>query len=42
MARAERTLAPTGIHHSKTIIKTEKLCKNYYRKIPTIVNPIQD
>lgn len=33
---------PNHIHHSKTKIKTERLWKNYYRKIPIIVNPIQD
>lgn len=35
-------LRPNDIHYSKTTIKTERLWKNYYRKIPTIVNPIQD
>jgi len=35
-------LTPNHIHHSKTIIKTEKLWKNYYRKTPTIVNKLQD
>jgi len=35
-------LTPNHIHHSKTTIKTEKLWKNYYRKIPTIVNQLQD
>lgn len=35
-------LTPNHIHHSKTIIKTEKLWKNYYRKTPTIVNQLQD
>ena len=35
-------LTPNLIHHSKTIIKTEKLWKNYYRKTPTFVNQLQD
>ena len=35
-------LTPNQVHHSKTAIKTERLWKNYYRKIPTIVNQLQD
>lgn len=35
-------LTPNHIHHSKKIIKTEKLWKNYYRKQTTIVNSLQD
>ncbi len=33
---------PNDIHQTKTKIKTERLWKNYYRKQPTIVNPLQD
>jgi len=33
---------PNHIHQTKTKIKTERLWKNYYRKQPTIVNPLQD
>jgi transposase InsO family protein len=33
---------PNTIHYSKNKIKSEKLWKNYYRKNPIIVNPIQD
>lgn len=33
-------LTPNFIHHSKTNIKIERLWKNYYKKQPTIVNPI--
>lgn len=35
-------LTPNQIHHSDKPIKTEKLWKNYYRKQPMFVNPIQD
>ena len=35
-------LTPNHIHHSKKIIKTEKLWKNYYRKQTTFVNSLQD
>ena len=35
-------LTPNHIHHSKTIIKTEKLWKNYYEKKTTFVNQAQD
>jgi transposase InsO family protein len=35
-------LTPNQIHHSGKPIKTEKLWKNYYRKQPMFVNPIQD
>lgn len=35
-------LTPNRIHHSDNPIKTEKLWKNYYRKQPMFVNPIQD
>lgn len=33
---------PNTIHYSKNKIKSQKLWKNYYRKNPIIVNPIQD
>jgi len=35
-------LTPNHIHHSKTIIKTEKLWKNYYQKKSIFVNQLQD
>lgn len=35
-------LTPNHIHQSTSKIKTEKLWKNYYRKQPTFVNPLQD
>lgn len=35
-------LTPNQIHHATTNRKIEKLWKNYYRKQPIIVNPLQD
>ena len=35
-------LRPNDIHYSKTTIKTERLWKNYYQKISTFVNLLQD
>jgi hypothetical protein len=31
-------LTPNKVHHSKTMIETEKIWKNYYRKDKTFVN----
>lgn len=35
-------LTPNCIHQSKNHIKTEKLWKNYYRKQPIVVKPLQN